>query len=402
MSNALEFIKGVDKLQHRPFMPSFKGIGRVTSKLAIPAVLIIVISVMSGFDHDLREKILGFKPHLTIVQWNPEMRSAVPMRNFAAVSDTVAKNPNVLGVAPFITGPVLVETEGGTNRPALQDAPMLRGIDLASENKAGDILRNLVAGTNDLSGRGLLVGIDFASNLGLMVGDRLSIYSARELKKMKTAREQKQDAAILPDEYEVRGIYDAGYYEFNARFVVVSLENAQELYDLGDDVHGLFVTLKNPDNAEVVKQRIYSCKQQLAADVLPLPSTPAAQKQLENLAETNRLLQAQIAQLNDSVKKWSDYATSLQAGRPSGNVAGQQPDDLSYVPAGNPVTPTPARQTTTSSTTSRSRTHVVVAGETLASIARKHGVSLAALQAANPGVTPKQLKVGQTIKLPGQ
>src|SRR6516165_3260354 len=48
------------------------------------------------------------------------------------------------------------------------------------------------------------------------------------------------------------------------------------------------------DNAEVVKQRIYSCKQQLAADVLPLPSTPAAQRQLEDLAEKNRRLQEEV------------------------------------------------------------------------------------------------------------
>jgi lipoprotein-releasing system permease protein len=220
------------------------------------AVLIIVISVMSGFDHDLREKILGFKPHLTIAQWNPAMRSVVPMRDCARVSEIVAGNQNVSGVSPFITGPVLVETSGTTNRPALQDAPMLRGIDPVAESKISDIQHKLVAGKSDLSGRGLIVGVDFAGNLGLMIGDRLSIYSAREIKKMKTAHEQKQDAAILPDEYEVRGIFDAGYYEYNARVIVTSLENAQELYDLDDTVHGLFVTLKNPDNAFVVKREL--------------------------------------------------------------------------------------------------------------------------------------------------
>jgi LysM repeat protein len=154
------------------------------------------------------------------------------------------------------------------------------------------------------------------------------------------------------------------------------------------------------DNAEVVKQRIYSCKQQLAADVLPLPSTPAAQKQLENLAETNHLLQAQIAQLNESVRQWSDYAASLQAGRPANPTALRLADDTTAKSAGGIASGAGARQTTTSAT--RSRTHVVAAGDTLASIARKYGVTLTALQAANPGVTPKKLKVGQTLNLPGQ
>ena len=62
----------------------------------------------------------------------------------------------------------------------------------------------------------------------------------------------------------------------------------------------------NADNAEVIRQRIYRCKQQLAADVLPLPSAPAAQQQLENLAEQNR-------QLQDEVTKWRAYYASQLA-----------------------------------------------------------------------------------------
>ena len=62
------------------------------------AVLIIVISVMSGFDHDLREKILGFNSHITVMQ------QFGPMKNYSAVADTVAKNKNVRGVTPFVMG----------------------------------------------------------------------------------------------------------------------------------------------------------------------------------------------------------------------------------------------------------------------------------------------------------
>src|SRR5208283_4999170 len=62
----------------------------------------------------------------------------------------------------------------------------------------------------------------------------------------------------------------------------------------------------NAENAEVIKQRIYRCKQQLAADVLPLPSTPAAQQQLEKLSEQNR-------QLQDEVGKWHAYYASQLA-----------------------------------------------------------------------------------------
>jgi lipoprotein-releasing system permease protein len=214
------------------------------------AVLMIVISVMSGFDHDLREKILGFTPHLGIV------RADGVMKNYSLVTEIVSTNKNVLGVSPFVVGPVLVETQGDTNRPAYQDAPTLRGMDPATDGNASQISSNMMAGKFDLSGRGMVVGVDFANNLHLQIGDHLSVYSAREIKKMKVAHDRKEDEAILPDDYEIRGIFNVGYYDYDAHYVVTSLENAQDLYDLDDAVQGLFVTLKDPYQAENVKMQL--------------------------------------------------------------------------------------------------------------------------------------------------
>jgi len=221
------------------------------------AVLIIVISVMSGFDHDLREKILGFNAHLTVLQLDPSSQTSTTMKNYQAVADKIVTNKKVRGVSPFVLGPVLIETQGSTNRPAQFDAPMLRGIDPETEGKVSKLPEEIMPGGKfDLSGRGLLVGVDFANNLRLQVGDHLSIYSASEIKKMKTARDSKQDEAILPDDYEVRGIFNAGYYDYDARVVVTSLDNAQDLYDLNDTVHGLFVMLDDPYQAAAVKAQL--------------------------------------------------------------------------------------------------------------------------------------------------
>jgi lipoprotein-releasing system permease protein len=100
------------------------------------------------------------------------------------------------------------------------------------------------------------VGNDFARALHLRIGDRLSIYSAREIKKMKAGRDKNEDTAILPDDYEVRGIFDVGYYDYDARVIVVSLENAQDLYDLGDSVHGLLVMLQDPYQAPAMRHEL--------------------------------------------------------------------------------------------------------------------------------------------------
>lgn len=214
------------------------------------AVLIIVISVMSGFDHDLRDKILGFNAHLIVTQ------AGTTMKNFAGITENIAKNKSVRGVSPFVVGPVLVETQGDTNRPALQDAPMMRGMDAATDGNASELSSNLLAGKFDLSGHGLLVGDNFASSLRLQVGDHLSLYSSSEIKKIRDALKAKADYASLPEDYEVRGIFHTGYYEYDARVVVTALANAQDLYGLEDSVHGLFVMLNDPYQAPSVKKQL--------------------------------------------------------------------------------------------------------------------------------------------------
>jgi lipoprotein-releasing system permease protein len=214
------------------------------------AVLVIVMSVMSGFDRDLREKILGFNAHITI------MRNGGTMENYQDIASVISSNKNIHGVSPFVIGPVLVETQAQTNRSQFQDAPLLRGVDPKSEGKISQLPDKIIAGQFDLSGRGVVVGMEFAERLNLQVGDVLAIYSPAELKKMRETNGKKNETAILPDDYEVRGIFDTGYYEFNSRFIVTSVENAQELYGLNDSVHGLFVALNDPYQAEALKQQL--------------------------------------------------------------------------------------------------------------------------------------------------
>jgi len=213
------------------------------------AVLIIVISVMSGFDRELREKILGFNTHLKVFAHDRTLR------DYAMVMHLVASNQNVKGVAPFVLGQVLLETQPQAGQ-SMVGAPWLRGVDPQAEAAVSVLPSSVVEGKFDVSGRGVLIGSEFAHNMSLGVGDRVSIYSPRELKKMKESRGKEGEQAVLPDEYEVRGIFDVGYYEYNASVVVVSLENAQDLYELDDSVHGLMVMLRDPYQAPVVRREL--------------------------------------------------------------------------------------------------------------------------------------------------
>jgi lipoprotein-releasing system permease protein len=211
------------------------------------AVLIIVISVMSGFDLQLREKILGFNPHLRIMPYGQAMT------HYQEIMRRLAANPGVKSVAPFVLGKVLIKTQPDNGQPQV-DAPWIRGIDPKLEPMMTSLDSNIVEGTFDLNDRGVVVGTEFARNLGLNVGDRLLIYSPSELDRLQQNRGKEGESVELPDEYEVRGIYDVGYFDYNLAFIVASLADAQELYVLDDSVHGLFVMLKNPYEAATVQR----------------------------------------------------------------------------------------------------------------------------------------------------
>src|SRR6185312_6321193 len=149
----------------------------------------------------------------------------------------------------------------------------------------------------------------------------------------------------------------------------------------------------NAGNATLIRQHIDACKQQLAADVLALPSASATQQQLEKLIEQNR-------QLQDEVNRWRAYYASQLSNAQPQNVSSVSQTTTSAPIAQNPPAQDASAQSTssttrstTTTTTARSRTHTVASGETAAAISRKYNVKLSALQAANPGVNLSRIRV---------
>src|SRR5256885_6895775 len=212
------------------------------------AVLIIVISVMSGFDRQLRDKILGFNTHIKIVQ--PDRT----MRDYEQVMRRVTDNSLVSAVAPLVLERVIIQTEPSSGQERA-DTPYLRGLDPVLETNMTMLPHSIKEGTFDLSNRGLVIGSNFASNMGLEVGDHVMVYAPGEIRKLMKSNEQERQHIKTP-EYEIRGIFDVGYYEYNSQVVVASLEDAQELYDLGNTVHGLLVNLKDPYQAPIAKDQL--------------------------------------------------------------------------------------------------------------------------------------------------
>ncbi len=219
------------------------------------AVLIIVISVMSGFDKQLRDKILGFNAHLRIMKWDSGSTGwPSPMSGWPALMGVVEKVPEVKTVSPFVMGQVMIKTQPKEGHPMV-GAPYIRGIDPQYEGNLG-LLKTNIFGEFDLTGHSILVGSEFASAMHLHLGDRLSVYSPSMLEKMEKQRGKEGEEAILPEDFQIKGIFDVGYYEYNASFIITSLENAQDLYDLDDSVHGLLVMLKDPYQVDKVRKNL--------------------------------------------------------------------------------------------------------------------------------------------------
>jgi lipoprotein-releasing system permease protein len=160
-------------------------------------------------------------------------------------------------VAPFVAGQVLMETQTNADKQeSLVSAPRVCGIDPEMEQQISIRPTNIVRGSFDVSGHGLVIGTAFADSMRLEVGDRVAVYSPHELRRMKESRGRNNQEAILPDDYEVRGIFDVDYYEYNSGLVLTSLQNAQDLYDLQNDAHGLMVVLRDAYLAQEVKDQL--------------------------------------------------------------------------------------------------------------------------------------------------
>ena len=219
-------------------------------------VLILVISVMTGFEQELRRKVLGFDAHLIA-------GGETIIYDWSARTQSLAAVPGVTGAAPFVQGPVLAEFTGR------RLAPKIRGIDAEAESKVTTLKDFMVAGELRLDGNETVIGSALASILGCGVGDTITVYSPGNLEeivdeinqlekgadKKKTAGELRE--MVLPMELTVTGIFESGRYLYDSEFMLVPLHIAQEIYGLGDGVHGITIKTVHPYKAAEIREEIY-------------------------------------------------------------------------------------------------------------------------------------------------
>jgi lipoprotein-releasing system permease protein len=220
-------------------------------------VLILVISVMTGFDRELRQKVIDFDAHILVTTEDV-------MRDWRAIKTKIDNVPGVVATAPYVQGPVIAEFQNH------RIAPMIRGIDPVQEEKVIPLQKFIKEGKLDLDGESTIVGRDLARTLKIGVGDKITIYSPGnldqildEIKKLENTKGDEEKKAVdklrevvLPKELTVTGIFETGRFQYDSEFLLVPIYIGQELYNLGDALHGITVKTNDPYSAERVKNEI--------------------------------------------------------------------------------------------------------------------------------------------------
>jgi lipoprotein-releasing system permease protein len=200
------------------------------------AILIIVLAVMTGFGEMWRTKILSFKPHL-IVQGAYGV-----IENEDDLCERISHLKGVTGVAPAIETRVLVQSEGNTA------APIVVGIDARRAHTVSQVPSNIISGVFSLDDNGLVLGLDLAGSLNARVGSPVLMYSPMNV--------MRPDELYLPEELTISGIFDMGMRDFDAGFMLTSLEVARELVGLESGAQSIYVMTDDPFNHEELRLRV--------------------------------------------------------------------------------------------------------------------------------------------------
>ncbi len=213
----------------------------------------IVLSVMTGFEEDLRDRILGFNPQVIVLSFNGTVS------DYPTVLQRIEKVPGVVRAAPFVYGQVMLSAQQNVT------GAVVRGV-LPTSDGVTDLERHLKQGSVEALGElhdvplddgkgatvqlpGIIVGKDVARQLGLLVGDPVNVISP-------IATPTAVGMVPRVKRFVVVGLFDSGMAEYDASLVYMDLANAQKFFDLGEKVTGIEVRGTDLYSAKAIGDRI--------------------------------------------------------------------------------------------------------------------------------------------------
>lgn len=207
------------------------------------ATLIVVISVMSGFSDNLKNRILGANAHIVVNRMDVS-----PIEDWRTVKQQIASVEGVTGVSPFIISQVLLTSQNNVA------GSVIRGVNAADEMKVTTIAKFMKEGAfSDLNIKSevpmIALGKELAANLGVVVGDNITMVSPLG---------KKGPFGITPKmkHFQVCGVFDTGMYEYNNTLAYINMSAAQDFFGMSDVVSGFSVGTVNFDYAPDIAANI--------------------------------------------------------------------------------------------------------------------------------------------------
>lgn len=190
--------------------------------------LIIVISVMSGFDEDLKDKIIGTYSHIEITS----DLGSVPSQD---ITGNILKTEHVKAVSPFLHGQALMRFKESVT------GVMIKGIDPQEEVKVNRIGEYIKEGDIALGGGGLAIGVELASKLGAGIGDKVTLITPGNLNGV---------------DFDIAAIFKTGMYDYDAGLAYMNIASSQDLLGAANLISGYSVRLDDAFNVDRVKRSL--------------------------------------------------------------------------------------------------------------------------------------------------
>jgi lipoprotein-releasing system permease protein len=215
----------------------------LTSMLGIAlgvTALITVLSVMNGFENELRQRILGMTAHATISGYSGTLD------NWQELSEIAGRHSRVISSAPYI------QKEGMLIAGQQVNGSLIRGVLPDEEPKVSEVAQKLTVGRLDELVAGefnVILGADLARILGVMVGDKVT---------MVTPTANVTPAGVMPrlKRFTVSGIFSVGMYEYDSALALIHLDDARKLFRMGEGVTGVRLKLDDLFKAPAVSREL--------------------------------------------------------------------------------------------------------------------------------------------------
>ncbi|PXX49040.1 lipoprotein-releasing ABC transporter permease subunit [Aquitalea magnusonii] len=204
------------------------------------AALIIVLSVMNGFQKEIRGRILSVASHVEISAFDGRLPQ------WQGVAKVAERDAHVLAAAPFVNGQGLFSAYGNVR------GGLVRGIEPVLEDKVVDVGQHMLKGRLEAlkPGQfGIVLGVELARQLNVGMGDKVTLF---------TPEGTVTPAGMIPryKQFTVIGIFKVDMFEYDASLAMIHLQDAQVLSRLGDTVSGVRLKLDDPMLAPLVKANL--------------------------------------------------------------------------------------------------------------------------------------------------